>query len=233
MSHLPSIHNLHSRKPLKTISFDVSRGGNVSIGKKQAKLEENESYVRSHGNVKSKEKTPWSFGEITGNLETNELNKLHKTQKDCEVETAMNGGKVVFSHIVQNAEPSDKSKTGQKSNGVDNEQLTKIIREKDREISRLREIIRKASLDREHAACADAHSRLRVHELKHKLSDQQRHAERVTSVERLRCKEKVSNETERLREERDDARARVEHFEQLVWQLRKQVEQLGYLSRQR
>ena len=128
-------------------------------------------------------------------------------------------------------EPDKNGKIKTSDNG--NIPLAKMLREKDQEIARLREIIRKASLDRENATCANAHSRMRITELRTKLFNQQRHVEHVTTVERLRCKEKVSNETERLRHDRDDARVQLERYEKLVWQLRKQVEQLGYLSRQR
>ncbi|XP_046847637.1 uncharacterized protein LOC124441240 [Xenia sp. Carnegie-2017] len=112
-------------------------------------------------------------------------------------------------------------------------QLSKVLREKDREIVRLRESIRKALLDRENATGASTRTRMRVAELKTKLSNQKRRMEHATKVERLRCKEKVTNETERLRHERDEAREQLEQRDKMVWHLRKQVEQLGYLSNQR
>ena len=240
MSSLPSIQTLNSRKPSKSISFDVKGRGKFTkkpVLGESGKLTEDVSHIGIHGNT-IKDKTTKSFGEIMGHLDKNEQEKLPKTQKGFEGEPAMYREKdnaVVYSHVVQCLHESfekDKDIKIKRSDNV-NKQLSKMLREKDREIARLREIIRKASLDRENATCADAHSRMRIVELNHRLSNQQRHVEHVTTVERLRCKEKVSNETERLRHERDDARVQLEHYEKLVWQLRKQVEQLGYLSRQR
>lgn len=240
MSELPSIQTPNSRKPTRSISFELKGKGNYarrSLLEEYGKLPEDVSRTGSHGNTTVKDKTK-SFKEIMGHLDKKEQGQSSQTQKHPKGETQMYQRKVngaVFGHIVQSLHKSldnDKGSKTETSDSVD-EKFSKMLREKDREIAALREIIRKASLDRENATCADAHSRMRITELKHKLSTQRRHVEHVTAVERLRCKEKVSNETERLRHERDDARVQLEHNEKLVWQLRKQVEQLGYLSRQR
>lgn len=242
MSRLPVIQ---SQKSSKSISFEVKGRGKLTKGsileeseKLPLKLTGDVSHTGIHGNTKLKNKTSKSFKEIMRHLDKNEQEKLTKTQKESGVgESTMYGemGKaVVYRHVVQCLHESLETDMDDKIKRSDNgNALSKTLREKDQEIARLREIIRKASLDRENATCADAHSRMRITELKNKLSNQQRHVEHVTSVERLRCKEKVSNETERLRHDRDDARVQLEHYEKLVWKLRKQVEQLGYLSRQR
>ena len=203
-----------------------------------SKLTEDVSHVGIHGNTTSHDKTTKSFEEIMGHLGKNEQEKLTKTQKRLKGEPTMYRDKssaVVYSHVVQSLHEGSHTDKALKIEGSEDvsTQLSKMLREKDREIARLREIIRKASLDRENATNSDAHSRMRITELKQKLSNQQRHVEHVTTVERLRCKEKVSNETERLRHERDEARVQLENCDKLVWHLRKQVEQLGYLSRQR
>ena len=242
MSRLPTIQ---SQKSLKSISFDVKSRGKLTKGsvledseKLPLKMTGDVSHTGIHGNTKLKNKTSKSFREIMRHLDKNEQEKLTKTQKEINGESAMygeRGNSVVYRHVVQclheSLEPDKNGKIKTSDNG--NIPLAKMLREKDQEIARLREIIRKASLDRENATCANAHSRMRITELRTKLSNQQRHVEHVTTVERLRCKEKVSNETERLRHDRDDARVQLERYEKLVWQLRKQVEQLGYLSRQR
>ena len=237
MASLPIIH---PQKPSRSISFDLKGKSTKrpAYGESETLTSKDVSHFGIHGNTKAKDKTTKSSGVIIGDLDKNEKGNLSKTQKQFESETTMNRedeNTVVYSHLVQflhDGFQTDKNSKIKRSNDV-NFHLTKMLREKDREISRLREIIRKASLDRENATCADAHSRMRIAELKTKLSSQQRHVEHVTTVEKLRCKEKVSNETERLRHERDDAREQLKHYEKLVWQLRKQVEQLGYLSRQR
>ena len=242
MSRLPTIQ---SQKSLKSISFDVKSRGKLTKGsvledseKLPLKMTGDVSHTGIHGNTKLKNKTSKSFREIMRHLDKNEQEKLTKTQKEINGESAMygeRGNSVVYRHVVQclheSLEPDKNGEIKTSDNG--NIPLAKMLREKDQEIARLREIIRKASLDRENATCANAHSRMRITELRTKLSNQQRHVEHVTTVERLRCKEKVSNETERLRHDRDDARVQLERYEKLVWQLRKQVEQLGYLSRQR
>ena len=242
MSRLPTIQ---SQKSSKSISFDVKSRGKLTKGsvlehseKLPLKMTGDVSHTGIHGNTKLKNKTSKSFREIMRNLDKNEQEKLTKTQKEINGESAMYGERsnpVVYRHVVQclheSLEPDKNGKIKTSDNG--NMPLAKMLREKDQEIARLREIIRKASLDRENATCANAHSRMRITELRTKLSNQQRHVEHVTTVERLRCKEKVMNETERLRHDRDDARVQLERYEKLVWQLRKQVEQLGYLSRQR
>lgn len=242
MSRLPIIQ---SQKSSKSISFDVNGRGKLAKGsvleeseKLPLKLTGDVSQTGIHGNTKLKNKTSKSFREIMGHLDKNEQEKSTKTQKECDGDLAMYGEKgnaVVYRHVVQGLHESLETDQDGRIKRSDNSNipLSKMLREKDQEIARLREIIRKASLDRENATCANAHSRMRITELKTKLSNQQRHVEHVTTVERLRCKEKVSNETERLRHDRDDARVQLEHYEKLVWQLRKQVEQLGYLSRQR
>ena len=245
MNSLPSIQTLSSQKPSKSISFDVKGRGKCTkkpvlggSGKLTSKLSEDVSHTGIHGNAKAQDKTTKSFGELMGHLDKNEQERLSDAQKGFIGEPAIHRDKdnaVVYSHVVQNLHESFQTDKGIKMKRSDDVsiQLSKMLREKDREISRLREIIRKASLDRENATNADAHSRMRIAELRDKLTNQQRHVEHVTTVERLRCKEKVSNETERLRHERDDARVQLEHYAKLVWHLRKQVEQLGYLSRQR
>ena len=245
MSSLPSIPILQSQKSSKSISFELREARRKrresSEPDKPRKLSENVSNIENHGNTTVQDKTTKSFREMIGDLDKKEAQELSRTQKGFVGGSQMNSKQkdnaVVYSHNVQGfyetfpSNPHNDVKV-RRSEDVDT-QLSKMLREKDREISRLREIIRKASLDRENATCADTNSRMRVAVLKNKLSNQQRHIEHVTTVEKLRCKEKISNETERLRHERDDARVQVAHYEKLVWQLRKQVEQLGYLSRQR
>lgn len=115
----------------------------------------------------------------------------------------------------------------------DDIKLENLLREKDREISRLREIIHKLALDRESAVSKNANSRMRVAELKDKLLSQHERVEHVTTVERLRSKQRVSAETERLRHERDEARAQLARHEKLAWQLKKRVDQLEYACEQR
>ena len=246
MSSLPSIRTLNSQKPSKSISFQVKGNRNSTkvpvfeeSRKLPLKLKEDVSHSGIHGNPAAQDKSTKSFKEIMGHLGENEQEKLSNTQKGFKGEPTMYRDKsnaVVYSHVVQSLHDGfkthDEDIKMKKSEDV-GMQFSKMLREKDREIARLREIIRKASLDCENATNSDAHSRMRISELKHKLSNQQRHVEHVTTVERLRCKEKVSNETERLRHERDEARVQLEHYDKLVWHLRKQVEQLGYLSRQR
>lgn len=243
MSSLPSIHAQNSQKHSKGISFEPlqTKGdcGKRPPGESR-KLTEDVSSYGIHGNATAEDTTTKSFTEMTGNLAKNDGHRLTKTQRGLAGEREMYSERdkaVVHGHIVhsfhQSILPNREIDTKFKRSNDVNLQMSKMLREKDREIVKLREIIRKASLDRENATCSDATSRMRVAELKSKLSNQQRHVEHMTTVERLRCKEKVNNETERLRHQRDEGRVQLAHYEKMVWQLRKQVEQLGYLSRQR
>lgn len=228
---LPEILNIRPKKQLKNISFELSRtrgenGSNAALCEQSRMSNVGAGELRSRGNGikdrkkqtieddmdKEKKPTPMELVSINGPPSGNDQQIVECFHKSGNVKQ----------------QSPIKVRTSK-----DNSKLKELLREKDREISRLQEIIRKISLDRDSAFCTNVNSRMRVEELKNKLTCQSRDVEHFTTVERLRSKQKVSSETERLRQERNEARVQLAHHEKLVWQLRKQVDHLGYISQQR
>ena len=107
MSRLPTIQ---SQKSLKSISFDVKSRGKLTKGsvledseKLPLKMTGDVSHTGIHGNTKLKNKTSKSFREIMRHLDKNEQEKLTKTQKEINGESAMygeRGNSVVYRHVV-------------------------------------------------------------------------------------------------------------------------------------
>ena len=185
-------------------------------------------------NVKDREATTFTDTSDEANCQgTNSVEKKQFSSFAVSSKSTKNERKLV--DCLQETRLSKRSllPTGFGISERDDLRLENLLREKDREISRLREIIHKLSLDRESAVSKNANSRMRVVELKDKLLSQHERVEHVTMVERLRSKQRVSSETERLRHERDEARAQLARHEKLAWQLKKRVGQLEYACQQK
>ena len=108
-----------------------------------------------------------------------------------------------------------------------------IIRGKDEELKRLREFIRKMSYDKAEAINNKSVAEQAVGELKSKLRSKDREVKEVKELEKIQSKAKILNETEKLRNERNNAVASLTRQEALVEKLRQEVSHVTRMSEER
>ena len=113
--------------------------------------------------------------------------------------------------------------------------LTKpqLLRKKDSEIQRYKELVLKNSLDWVNAISGEQIALVREGELRRKLRELRARNEVELRIEKLRNKERFLTETGRLRAQRNEARMIVENKDILIRRLRMRVKQLEQLEKQR
>ena len=108
-----------------------------------------------------------------------------------------------------------------------------IIRGKDEELKRLNESILKMSYDRAEAVNNKSLAEMAVGELKSKLRKKTKEVQEVKELERIQSKAIILNETEKLRNERDNAVANLTRLEALVEKLRQEASHEKRISEER
>lgn len=108
-----------------------------------------------------------------------------------------------------------------------------IIRGKDEELKRLKEFIHKMSYDRAEAINNKSMAELTVGELKSKLRHKDKEVKEVKELEKIQSKAKILNETERLRNERNNAIANLTRLEAVVEKLRQEASHEKRISEER
>lgn len=108
-----------------------------------------------------------------------------------------------------------------------------IIRGKDEELKRLQEFIRKMSYDKAEAINNKSLAEQAVGELKSKLRRKDREVQEAKELEKIQSKAKILNETEKLRNQRDNAIANLTQHEALVEKLRQETSNVSRMSEER
>lgn len=108
-----------------------------------------------------------------------------------------------------------------------------IIRGKDEELKRLNEFIHKMSYDRAEAINNKTVAEMTVGELKSKLRNKTKEIKEVKELEKIQSKAIILNETERLRNERDNAVANLTRLEALVEKLKQEASHEKRISEER
>lgn len=113
--------------------------------------------------------------------------------------------------------------------------LTKpqLLRKKDSEIKRYKELIRKSTADCRNAIAGELYGLARQQQLRRKIEELKTENKKDIQAERLRNNEKCSNETERLRHQRDEARMLLETKDNLIRRLKMRIRHLEQVGRQR
>lgn len=108
-----------------------------------------------------------------------------------------------------------------------------IIRGKDKELKRLQEFIRKMSYDKAVAISNKTVAEQAVGDLKSKLRSKDREVKEAKELERIQSKAKILNETEKLRNERNNAVASLARLEVSVEKLRQETSHVSRISEER
>lgn len=108
-----------------------------------------------------------------------------------------------------------------------------IIRGKDDELKRLKESIHKMSYDRAEAINNKSVAELAVDELKLKLRNKGKEVKEAKELEKIQSKAKILNETEKLRNERNNAVANLTRLEAVVEKLRQEASHEKRISEER
>ena len=108
-----------------------------------------------------------------------------------------------------------------------------IIREKDEELKRLQEFIRKMTYDKAEAINNKSVAEQAVGDLKSKLRSKDREVKKAKELERIQSRAKILNETEKLRNERNNAVASLTQLEALVEKLRQETSHVTKISEER
>ena len=108
-----------------------------------------------------------------------------------------------------------------------------IIREKDEELKRLQEFIRKMTYDKAEAINNKSVAEQAVGNLKSKLRSKDREVKEAKELERIHSRAKILNETEKLRNERNNAVASLTQLEALVEKLRQETSHVTKISEER
>ena len=109
----------------------------------------------------------------------------------------------------------------------------KLLRKKESELRRCKELLLKKSADCANAICGERFAVEREMELRRRLHGQKSEFEEMKRVERLRCRERLVMETERLSKERDEARIVLVAKDALVKRLKIRVGQLEQIEKQK
>ena len=108
-----------------------------------------------------------------------------------------------------------------------------IIREKDEELKRLQEFIRKMTYDKAEAINNKSVAEQAVGDLKSKLRSKDREVKEAKELGRIQSRAKILNETEKLRNERNNAVASLTQLEALVEKLRQETSHVTKISEER
>ena len=108
-----------------------------------------------------------------------------------------------------------------------------IIREKDEELKRLQEFIRKMTYDKAEAINNKSVAEQAVGDLRSKLRCKDREVKEAKELERIQSRAKILNETEKLRNERNNAVASLTQLEALVEKLRQETSHVTKISEER
>ena len=108
-----------------------------------------------------------------------------------------------------------------------------IIREKDEELKRLQEFIRKMTYDKAEAINNKSVAEQAVGDLRSKLRSKDREVKETKELERIQSRAKILNETEKLRNERNNAVASLTQLEALVEKLRQETSHVTKISEER
>ena len=108
-----------------------------------------------------------------------------------------------------------------------------IIRAKDEELKRLNEFIHKMSYDRAEAINNKSVAEMAVDELKSKLRHKTKQVREVKELEKIQSKAVILNETEKLRNERNNAVANLTRLEALVEKLGQEASHEKRISEER
>ena len=108
-----------------------------------------------------------------------------------------------------------------------------IIREKDEELKRLQEFIRKMTYDKAEAINNKSVAEQAVGDLRSKLRSKDREVKEAKELERIHSRAKILNETEKLRNERNNAVASLTQLEALVEKLRQETSHVTKISEER
>lgn len=108
-----------------------------------------------------------------------------------------------------------------------------IIRGKDEELKRLNEFIHKMSYDRAEAINNKSVAEMAVDELKSKLRHKTKQVKEVKELEKIQSKAVILNETEKLRNERNNAVANLTRLEALVQKLKQEASHEKRISEER
>ena len=108
-----------------------------------------------------------------------------------------------------------------------------IIREKDEELKRLQEFIRKMTYDKAEAINNKSVAEQAVGDLRSKLRSKDREVKETKELERIQSRAKILNETEKLRNERNNAVVSLTQLEALVEKLRQETSHVTKISEER
>lgn len=108
-----------------------------------------------------------------------------------------------------------------------------IIRAKDEELKRLNEFIHKMCYDRAEAINNKSVAEMAVDELKSKLRYRTKQVKEVKELEKIQSKAAILNETEKLRNERNNAVANLTRLEALVEKLKQEANHERRISEER
>ena len=108
-----------------------------------------------------------------------------------------------------------------------------IIRGKDEELKKLNGFISKMSFDKAEALNNKSLAEQTVGKLKSKLRNKSEEVKQAKEMEKIQSKAKILAETEKLRSERDNAAANLNHLEALVTKLRRETSSVAKVSEQR
>lgn len=113
--------------------------------------------------------------------------------------------------------------------------LTKprLLRKKDSEIKRYKELVLKKSLDCVNAISGEQIAMARERELRGKLRELRIRNDAKIRTEKLRSRERLLNKTQELRAQRNEARMIVKDQEILIIRLRRKITQMKQLEKQR
>lgn len=109
----------------------------------------------------------------------------------------------------------------------------KLLRKKEAELGRCKEQLLKRNIDCANAVCGERFAVEREAELRRRLRNQQCEFEGMKRVERLRNRERLLCETERLRSERDEAHIQLAVRDTVIKRLKIRVRQLEQVEKQR
>ncbi|EDO46651.1 predicted protein [Nematostella vectensis] len=100
----------------------------------------------------------------------------------------------------------------------------RIIREKNAEIRRLNEVLKKLRTDRVEALNEKTTAKAAIGELKCRLKQKRKEVQDVRLMEQTQSKARILSETERYRTERDNAKAKLIEYEILVEKLQVEIQ---------
>ncbi|XP_028411459.1 uncharacterized protein LOC114534046 [Dendronephthya gigantea] len=109
----------------------------------------------------------------------------------------------------------------------------KILRKKDSEIKRYKELVTKKSIDCANAISGEQLSIAREAQLRRKVRELKTQNRNDMKVEKLRSKEIFLNETEQLRWQKDEALGIVETKDAVIRKLRMRVRQMEVIEKQK